>query len=273
MRRPVLALAVLALLGGAACGGEDDASPAQGPAGASGAGGAGQSGAGVGGALPQAGAGGKITCKHHPSKITIVDAGCEDCVLQSCCPAVNACEDSPACLECWQKGGGGVCWSNLEWGEFHKCVYAPDKCGATCAGKCGGFQSDEACTTCVASSCCDAWAACAGDPLCHACVTKGGALCDEKPPATLTAALACTDAACAKPCGTPQPVCDSGYSVPGDAVCAGCLGDKCCGEFKACFGDAACAQCAAGAPVDCTAQKPKLDALTTCAAQCKESCP
>ncbi|APR82059.1 Flagellar hook-length control protein FliK [Minicystis rosea] len=112
----------------------------------------------------------------------------------------------------------------------------------TSSGGCSADATD-ACGTCMASTCCDAYAACRGDASCVACVEgKDSDACEstEETHARVTAYLECRGGACQTACIGASGDCKGALDGLVAAACQTCLEASCCAEVGACHAKEAC---------------------------------
>lgn len=115
-------------------------------------------------------------------------------------------------------------------------------------GGAGGEQpgcsvaTTDTCGTCMADTCCDAYAACEADATCWGCVTGDDPDACGSTPAShelQTAYLECLGGPCNDACIGSSGACDEAADVYAPA-CGECLETNCCEELGACFAHEGC---------------------------------
>lgn len=115
--------------------------------------------------------------------------------------------------------------------------------GATTGAACA-VEATDACSTCMADTCCETVAACEADPDCSACVSGADVdVCESNAGthARVDAYLACKGGPCQAECiGDPVGSCEDALAELQQDDCTTCLGSNCCDEVAACHGNEVC---------------------------------
>jgi hypothetical protein len=150
------------------------------------------------------------------ANLTFNEPACSSCAESSCCDPLQICDASMGCLDylgciqaCSDQDCVDTCGTTHAQGKTE--LDALDSClDTSCSDECGGNQNfpicdsglsvpEEACATCLGTTCCEDVKACEAEASCMGCVTGSATDCDAS---TLDEAVRdCWDVDCMAECG------------------------------------------------------------------------